>query len=151
MEYLIKEEKLLLEYHPGKGAWTYHIKIPNTKHIKSRWGFFKVSGKIDHYRIESKNLMSLKGQDKMLAINESIRKEIGKTGGDFVTVTLQIDSAKKNKNNPYVLDCFRDAGVLPKFELLKEKEKTEIIKSILDQPDEDQQVGKILFYIKKLT
>jgi hypothetical protein len=151
MEYLIKEEKLLLEYHPGKGAWTYHIKIPNTKQIKSRWGFLKVSGTIDHYHIESKNLMSLKGQDKMLAINELIRKGIGKTGGDFVTVTLQIDSAKKTKNDSYVLDCFRDAGVLPKFELLKEKEKTEIIKNILDQPDEDQQVGKILFYIKKLT
>ncbi len=151
MEYLIKEEKLLIEYHPGKGAWTYHIKIPNTKQIKSRWGFLKVSGTIDHYRIESKNLMTIKGQDKMLAVSESIRKAIAKTGGDFVTVTLQIDSSKKPENDSFLLDCFRDAGVLRKFELLEQKEKTEIVQSILDQPDEDQQVGKILFYIKRLT
>jgi hypothetical protein len=150
MEYLIKEEKLLLEYHPGKGAWTYHIKIPNTNHIKSRWGFLKVSGTLDHHRIESKNLMSIKGQDKMLAINESIRKGIGKTGGDFVTVTLQIDSVKKIGDDSYVLDSFRDAGVLQKFELLKEKEKTEIVQSILAQQNEDQQVERILFFIKKL-
>lgn len=38
MNYLIKDEKLELKYAPGKGAWTYHIQIPNTKHIVGKWG-----------------------------------------------------------------------------------------------------------------
>lgn len=42
MNYLIKEEKLELKYVPGKGAWTYHIIIPNTKDIKGKWGEIKV-------------------------------------------------------------------------------------------------------------
>lgn len=33
MDYLVKDKKLKLKYEPGKGAWTYHIQIPNTKHI----------------------------------------------------------------------------------------------------------------------
>ena len=47
MDYLVKDQKLELKYEPGKGAWTYHIQIPNTKHLVCRWGFSKVSGFID--------------------------------------------------------------------------------------------------------
>lgn len=38
MDYLVKDEKLELKYEPGKGAWTYHLQIPNTKHIIGKWG-----------------------------------------------------------------------------------------------------------------
>ncbi len=51
MRYLVKDEKLVLKYAPGKGAWTYHIQIPNTKHIVGKWGSLKVSGTIDDYKI----------------------------------------------------------------------------------------------------
>ncbi len=88
MNYLIKDEKLLLNYEPGKGAWTYHIKIPDTKHIVGKWGSLKVSGTIDDYQIEAKNLFTISGQDKMLAINSTIRKAINKKGGDTIRVTL---------------------------------------------------------------
>ena len=53
MEYLVKDEILELKYQPGKGAWTYHIQIPNTKHIVGKWGSMKVSGTIDNYKIET--------------------------------------------------------------------------------------------------
>jgi hypothetical protein len=58
MDYLIKDQKLELKYEPNKGAWTYHIQIPNTKHIIGKWGSLKVSGFIDDYKIENINLFT---------------------------------------------------------------------------------------------
>jgi hypothetical protein len=58
MDYLIKDGQLELKYEPGKGAWTYHIEIPNTKHIIEKWGFLKVSGSIDDYKIVPSNKSS---------------------------------------------------------------------------------------------
>lgn len=68
MHYLIKDETLELKYKPGKSAWTYHIQIPNTKHIVGKWGSLKVSGFIDNYELEAKNLFSIKGQDKLISM-----------------------------------------------------------------------------------
>ncbi len=69
MNYLIKNAKLELKYEAGKGAWTYHIQIPNTAHIIGKWGSLKVSGSIDTYEIKGKNLATFKGQDKLISIN----------------------------------------------------------------------------------
>jgi hypothetical protein len=53
MEYIIKDEKLELKYQAGKGAWTYHLRIPNSKNIEGKWGDIKVSGVIDNFKIEA--------------------------------------------------------------------------------------------------
>ena len=90
MKYLTKDKELKLKYVPDKGAWTYHISIPGTKEIHVRWGYTKVSGSIDGYKIKSKNLALFRREDAMISINEKIRKAIGKTGGDMVTVTLYL-------------------------------------------------------------
>ncbi|HOO94306.1 MAG TPA: DUF1905 domain-containing protein [Proteiniphilum sp.] len=90
MEYLVKDEQLELRYEPGRGAWTYHIQIPNTKQIIGKWGSLKVSGTIDNYKIDRINLFTITGQDKLISVNEKIRKEINKSGGDRVTVTLYL-------------------------------------------------------------
>lgn len=95
MSYLVKDEKLELKYESGKGAWTYHIQIPNTKHIVGKWGDLKVSGFIDDYKLEAKNLFTITGQDKLISINQEIRNAINKTGGDTVTVTLYLLNKKK--------------------------------------------------------
>ena len=90
MHYLAKDKKLKLKYVPEKGAWTYHIALPGTKDLPVRWGYTKVSGTIDDYKIVSKNLFSITGEDKMISVNEKIRKSIGKGAGDLVTVTLYL-------------------------------------------------------------
>lgn len=90
MEYLVKDEQLELRYEPGRGAWTYHIQIPNTKQIIGKWGSLKVSGTIDNYKIDRINLFTITGQDKLISVNEKIRKKINKSGGDRVTVTLYL-------------------------------------------------------------
>ena len=88
MNYLVKDEQLPIHYNLGKGAWTYSIIIPNSKGLKGKWGDLKVSGCIDNYKFECKNIAPKKGDDKLLSINSEIRQAIGKNAGDKVTVTL---------------------------------------------------------------
>jgi hypothetical protein len=151
MDYLVKDKKVKLKYEPGKGAWTYHIQIPNTKHIIGKWGSIKVSGLIDDYKIESKNLFTIKGQDKLLSVSETIRKAINKGGGDFVTVTLYLLTTNKKLSKQQILDTFKESGVLKEFEGLTEKEKKEIFDSVLSQKTEDGQVRLLIKYIDKLS
>jgi ribosomal protein S8 len=150
MEYLLKNEQLELKYVPGKGAWTYHIQIPNSKHIKGKWGFLKVSGFIDDYEIESKNLFTIRGQDKLLSINQTIRKAIKKSGGDMVTVTLSLLEAKEQVTEKQILETFKESGVLEQFQKLTVLGKEEILDHIISQNTEDKLIKAIVKYIDKL-
>jgi uncharacterized protein YdeI (YjbR/CyaY-like superfamily) len=151
MEYLIKDEKLELKYQPGKGAWTYHIQIPNTKHIGGKWGSMKVSGTIDNYKIESINLAKLGDQDKLISINDKIRKSINKSGGDTVTVTLYLLTSKEQITEREILETFKESGVLKAFNNLTEDERNEIIRKITSQKSVEEQVKMILKYIDQLS
>ena len=152
MEYLVKDEKLELKYVPGKGAWTYHIQLPNTKHIVGKWGSLKASGTVNDFKIENKNLFTIKGQDKLLSINDAIRKAINKGGGDMVTVTLYLSAPKKEElTENEILETFNDSGVLQAFEDLSEKERAEIVTEILHSKSEDKQVKTILKFIDQLS
>lgn len=151
MEYLVKDEKLELKYKPGKGAWTYHIQIPNTKHIVGKWGSMKVAGTIDDYKIESINLAKLGDEDKLISINANIRKAIDKNGGDTVIVTLYLLTSKEQILDKEILETFNDSGVLKSFKQLKKDEQNEIIGKITSIKSEEKQVKMILKYITQLT
>jgi Domain of unknown function (DUF1905) len=151
LEYIIKDEKLELKYQAGKGAWTYHIRIPNSKNIEGKWGDIKVSGVIDNFKIEARNLAPTKGEDKMLSINGEIRKAIDKKGGDFVTVTLYLLSTKGAISKIQILETFKEAEVLKVFEKLNEAEKNEILDSIISQKNEEKQIKLIVKHIDKLS
>ena len=151
MEYLVKDEKLELKYEPGKGAWTYHIQIPNTRHIVGKWGSMKVSGTIDNYTIKSINLAKLGDEDKLISINANIRKAINKSGGDTVNVTLYLLTSKEQITEKEVLETFKDSGVLKAFKQLTEDEQNEIIGKITSLKSDDKQVKVILKYIDQLT
>ena len=97
MNFIVENEKLEIQYIPGNGAWTYHLIIPNTKNIKGKWGDLKVSGKIDDYEINNKNLAPLKNSDKKMSLNSEIRNFIGKSGGEFVNVTLYLVNENTEK------------------------------------------------------
>lgn len=151
MNYLVKDEKLELKYELGKGAWTYHIQIPNTKHIVGKWGFLKVAGTIDNYRIESLNLFTITGQDKLISINNKIRKAINKSGGDTVNVTLYLLTTKEQITEKEILETFKDSGVLKAFEKLLENERSEMVTKITSTKTEDKQVQTILKFIEQLS
>lgn len=151
MEYLVKDEKLELKHQPGKGAWTYHLQIPNTKHIVGKWGSMKVSGTIDNYSIESINLAKLGDQDKLISINDKIRKAINKSGGDTVTVTLYLMTSKAQITEKEVLETFKESGALNAYKKLPKDERNEMMGKITSQKSEDQQVKMILKYLDQLS
>lgn len=151
MEYLAKDKELELKYEPGKGAWTYHIQIPNTKHIIGKWGSLKVSGTIDDYKIESINLFTIAGQDKLISVNDKIRKAINKTGGDTVNVTLYLLTTGEKITEEEILETFKDSGVLTVFKKLLANERNEIIGNIISQKSEDKQTKAIIKHIDKLS
>ena len=151
MEYLVKDEQLELKHEPGKGAWTYHIQIPNTKHIVGKWGSLKVSGFIDNYKLESINLFTITGQDKLISVNNKIRKAINKSGGDTVTVTLYLLTSKEQITDKEILETFNDSGVLTAFKKLSKDERNEIIRIIIFQNTADKQVKTIVKYIDQLS
>ena len=151
MDYIIKDEQLELKYEHGKGAWTYHLRIPNSKHIEGKWGDIKVSGFIDNYKIEAKNLAPIKGEDKMLSINSEIRNTINKKAGDSVTVSLYLLSKKEALTESQILETFKESGVLVAFNKLDEVEKKQIFDTIISQEIEDKQIRIIIKYIDKLS
>lgn len=151
MEYLVKSKKLELKYAPNKGAWTYHIEIPNTKHIVGKWGFLKASGTIDDYILEDKNLFTITGEDKLISINDKIRKAINKTSGDIVTVTLYLSAPKEQITEKQILETFKESNVLKKFQKLTADEKSEILKNIFSQKSEDKQIKAIAKHIDLLS
>lgn len=150
MNYIIKNEKLTLQYIPGNGAWTYQLIIPNTKDIKGKWGELKVSGTIDGYPIKNKNLGPVKNSDKKLAINSEIRNAINKTGGDTVVVNLILENQIAQTNYSEIMECFSDAQVLHIFKRLKKSEQKAILNEISNVETVDQKAEKIVNSIKKL-
>lgn len=151
MEYLVKDEILELKYQPGKGAWTYHIQIPNTKDIVGKWGSMKVAGTIDNYKIESINLAKLGDEDKLISINDKIRKAINKSGGDKVTVTLYLLNTKEQITEKEILKTFEESGVLKAFKKLPDEEQKEIIGKIASTKSEEKQIKVILKSINQLS
>jgi len=151
MEYLVKDEILELKYERGKGAWTYHIQIPNTKHIVGKWGSMKVAGTIDNYKIESINLAKLGDEDKLISINDKIRKAINKSGGDKVRVTLCLLTSKEQITEKEILETFKESGILKTFKKLTDEEQKEIIGKIASIKSEDKQIKVILKYIDQLS
>ncbi len=151
MEYIIKDEKLELKYQHGKGAWTYHLRIPNSKNIEGKWGDIIVSGFIDNFKIERRQLAPIKGEDKMLSINAEIRKAINKKGGDIVTVTLYLLSNKEKITESQILETFKESNVLKAFKKLNAVERNEILDSIISQKNEKKQIKIIINHIDKLS
>jgi hypothetical protein len=150
MNYIVKNEKLVIQHIPGNGAWTYQLIIPNTKDIKGKWGDLKVSGTIDEYEITQKNLAPMKNADKKMALNSEIRKSINKNGGDTVMVTLYLDKQNKSSDIETILECFKDADVFKVFEKRTKKEQSEILENIINAATEDQTTDKIVKTIKIL-
>ena len=150
MKYLVKDEELEEKDEAGKDAGTYHIQVPNTKHIVGKWGSLKVSGTIDNYTIDSINLFTIGGQDKLISVNDKIRKAINKSGGDTVTVTLYLLTSKEPITEKEILDTFINSGVLKSFNKLPKEDRIKIIEKISSTKSEDKQVNLILKYIDQL-
>ena len=151
MNYIVKDQDLVIQHWPGKGAWTYHLLIPNSRDISGTWGNIKVSGTLDGYAFQSKNLAPIKSRDKLLAVNAGIRKQLGKQAGDTVRVTMYLEAPNALNQEADVLACFEDAAVLAQFQAQSPGEQQAILQQILAQPDAASQEKKILAAIATLA
>ncbi|TGE22647.1 DUF1905 domain-containing protein [Hymenobacter metallicola] len=150
MSYIVRDQELVLQHWPGKGAWTYHLIIPNSRDIPGTWGHIKVSGTIDDYTVESRNLAPRKNQDKMLSVNAAIRQHLGKQAGDTVHVTLYREPNPVLVREAEVLACLDDAGVLTSFNAWNAEDRRALLHEVFSQPDVTRQEKKILALIAML-
>ncbi|WP_086943008.1 DUF1905 domain-containing protein [Trichococcus pasteurii] len=95
-EKIVDNKELELKYESGKGAWTYHLEIPDTQRISAPWGSIKVRGTIDGCDFGVMNLMPLRDKNAIMSVNAKIRKSIGKGGGDAVVVTMWLLDAEEH-------------------------------------------------------
>ena len=151
MNYIVQDQELVIQHWPGKGAWTYYLVIPNSRDIPGAWGHIKVSGTIDDYAFEARNLAPRTNQDKMLSVNAAIRKHLGKQAGDTVRVTMYRDAAPALSTAADIRACLDDAGVLPQFSARSPGDQQTLLHGVLSQPDEASQEKKILVLIATLS
>ena len=151
MNYIVQDQELVIQHWPGKGAWTYHLVIPNSRDIPGTWGHIKVSGTIDDYAFEGRNLAPRTNQDKMLSVNAAIRQHLGKQAGDTVRVTMYREAAPALSTEADIRACLDDAGVLPQFSARTVAEQQALLREVLAQLDEVGQEKKILALIAVLA
>ena len=103
-----------------------------------------------YYPIESRYLFTIKGQDKLLSVNETIRTAIHKSGGDFVKVSLYLLETNKKMHEDQLAELFAAAGLSKKIAQLSGKDRTEIFENLGRQESEDAQIQVLSDYIEKL-
>ena len=104
------DKKYLLEKYPGKGGWTYAVISEILQEKKAPFGWVKVKGSIDSYKIKNYTLMPMGNGKLFLPVKASIRKEIGKQEGDWVQVILYADNSLIEIPEEFLL-CLTDVPI----------------------------------------
>ena len=107
------DKKYLLEKYPGKGGWTYVVISEILQDKKAPFGWVKVKGSIDSYKIKNYTLMPMGNGKLFLPVKASIRKEIGKQEGDWVQVILYADNSLIEIPEEFLL-CLTDVPIAHK-------------------------------------
>jgi len=150
MQQLICKQELELLHQQGKNAWPVFVQIPDTRDLKGKWGDLKVTGTIDGHPIGVMNLAPIKGKDKILLVNAATRKVIQKNSGERVMVELYLIDYVENIQEQHILDSFRDADVLSRYEALSRVQQQEIIREVLEATSEERQIQLIVKHINLL-
>jgi uncharacterized protein YdeI (YjbR/CyaY-like superfamily) len=150
MKPLVKK-KFLMEKYPGKGGWTF-VRIPKLpKSTKKNFGYVKVKGTIDGFRISKYNIMPMKDGNFFLPIRTEIRKKIGKEAGAMVEVILYPDN-EPLKAPKELLECLADEpAALKFFKTLTDSNKKYYIEWIYSAKKEETKVERMARSIDRLA
>ena len=145
------DKEYTLKKIPGKGGWTYVAinEIPPDEH--ARFGWVKVKGSIDSFKLKEYRLMPM-GNDKLfLPVRAEIRKAIGKKEGDKVRVVLYLDTSVYQVPED-IAECLEmeSKEVLDKFLALTEGQQKSFVDWVNAAKKADTRAQRILELITRI-
>lgn len=149
MNQLLVKSTYLLEKFEGKGGWTY-AQIPEILPDKhNHFGWVRVNGFIDDYKIEHYHLMPMGNGKLFLPVKAEIRKKIKKQAGDCIQVVLYADDLPVDIPEELVL-CFSDVpGSLQAFKNQSEADQIAQIKWVFSAKTMETKANRINEIINK--
>jgi hypothetical protein len=147
---LVNSEYLLKKF-AGRGGWTYALLPEILPEKRFPFGWMRVSGKIDEYKLDQVKLMPFGDGTLFLPVKSAIRKEIKKEEGDRVRIILYKED-DSNALPEEILDCLKDCPTSYKrFLELPGWEQKLFMDSIREAQNPDKKVDRIVKMIEKLN
>lgn len=143
MTRLLVKSTYLLEKFEGKGGWTF-AQIPEILPDKhNHFGWVRVNGFIDDYKIEHYHLMPMGNGKLFLPVKAEIRKKIRKQAGDCIQVVLYADDLPVEIPEELLL-CFSDVpGSLQAFKNQSEADQIAQIKWVFSAKTTETKANRI--------
>jgi hypothetical protein len=141
-----------LKKFPGKGGWTYVVieEIPPDK--RAPFGWVKVKGSIDSFKLKDYKLMPMSNGKLFLPVRAEIRKAIKKKEGDIVRVILNYDNSK------YVIpteiwECFQleSEHIYKKFESFTDSQQKSYVDWIYAAKRSETRAKRIAIMMERVA
>ncbi len=151
-------KECVLQKFSGKGGWVY-VEVPEIAQSEnSPFGWVKVKGFIDSFKLNQYKLMPMGDGTLFLPVKASVRKLIGKSVGDTICVKLSVDDSEYIIPEEIYL-CFENEPEITyiNFKNFTEGERKAYIDWIYSAKQEETIVNRIVsmmkrvFYDKKLS
>lgn len=144
------DEDFVLAKFPGKGGWTYAVISQILPSASRPFGWVLVKGSVDTYQFRQYHLMPMgSGRGLFLPVNAAVRKQIGKSAGDIVHITLYADDDEFDSSE--FMECLADAPEAMKvFKGLKIKLQNQYLYYIGSSKNATVKVQRITEVMNKL-
>jgi hypothetical protein len=143
--------KVQLQRFPGKGGWTYAPlpSVPFEK--KNAFGWAKVNGFIDDYRLTNHSVMPMSNGMLFFAVRAEIRKAIKKQAGDTVHIRLFMDDANPELPGDISAAFSKQKKALQFFEQLAAHNRSAYLNYVNAACDEKDRKKRIGYMMDELT